>query len=111
VEGRFRFTKKERITSSREFKWVIRNGKRLSTKNYIIFMKENEKGFHRLGIIIKKEVGRAALRNRVKRCLREFFRLNKHRIGGSFDIIILVKKGIFPKKYWEVEEELLKALG
>jgi ribonuclease P protein component len=111
VEGRFRFTKKERITSSREFKWVIRNGKRLSTKNYIIFMKKNEKGFHRLGIIIKKEVGRAALRNRVKRCLREFFRLNKHRIGGSFDIIILVKKGIFPKKYWEVEEELLKALG
>lgn len=106
----FRFTKEERIRSSQDFKRVIKYGRRLVSKNYIIFIKENEKGFHRFGIIIKKEIGKATFRNRVKRHLREFFRLNKHRIEGSMDIMVMVKKGISNSKYIEVEEELIKRL-
>lgn len=88
----------------------MKSGKRKNTKNYILFFKESDKGFPRLGIILKKEVGRATLRNRVKRYLREFFRLNKHRIEKSLDIVIMVKKGTSPKTYWEVEEELAKVI-
>ncbi len=89
----------------------MKSGRRVNTKNYTLFIKRNDKGFNRLGIIIKKEVGQATLRNRIKRYLREFFRLNKHKIDGPLDILILVKKGTSPKTYWEVEEEISKVIG
>lgn len=59
-----------------------------------------------MGIVVKKEVGPAAYRNRIKRYFREFFRLNKDRMSGSFDMVIMAKRGYFLKKYREAEEEL-----
>jgi len=69
-------------------------------------MKENKNSFHRLGIVVKKEIGPATFRNRIKRYVREFFRLHKHEINGSFDAVLLVKKGCSVNRYKEAEEEL-----
>jgi ribonuclease P protein component len=84
----------------------MKSGKRLPSPNFILFSQKNENQLHRLGIVVKKEVGLATYRNRVRRYLREFFRLHKDQIKGSFDLIILVKKGCREKRYRRVEEEL-----
>jgi ribonuclease P protein component len=57
-------------------------------------------------MVVKKEIGPATYRNRIKRYFREFFRLHKSQWKGSFDIIILAKKGYTFKRYREAEEEL-----
>jgi ribonuclease P protein component len=106
VEGAFRFTKKERINLPQDFRRVMKSRRRVTSKNFILFIQENRNVFHRLGIVVKKEVGPATFRNRIKRYIREFFRLHKHRIEGSFDIVLLVKKGCLINRYKEVEEEL-----
>jgi len=62
--------------------------------------------FHRLGIVVKKEIGPATFRNRMKRLIREFFRLHKHQIRGRYDLILMVKKGCSINRYQEAEEEL-----
>lgn len=110
MTGSFRFTKKERIALPQDFRRVMKSGRRLTSKHYILFLQENERGFHRLGIVVKKEIGPASIRNRMKRYLREFFRLNKQQIKGFFDMIILVKKGSLPEHYGEAEEELRRVL-
>jgi len=74
-------------------------------------MKENEKEFHRLGVVVSKEVGSATYRNKIKRVCREFFRLHKRRIRGAVDIVILAKKGCSIKKYVDVKEELERVLA
>jgi ribonuclease P protein component len=102
----FGFTKKERIFRPEEFKRVMRYGRRRFSKNLILFIQKNEKGIHRLGIVVKKEVGTAAFRNRVKRYLREFFRLHKHQVNGSFDMVLLIKKDCSIRKYGDAEGEL-----
>ena len=81
-------------------------GRRLQAKNFVLFIRENEAGFHRLGIVVKKEIGPATYRNRIKRYLREFLRLHKHQIHGSLDMVILAKKGCALKRYREAEKEL-----
>ncbi len=81
-------------------------GKRVQSKSFILFIQKNKLGFHRLGMVLKKEVGAATYRNRMKRYFREFFRLNKHRMAGSFDLVILAKRGNLLKRYREAEEEL-----
>jgi ribonuclease P protein component len=42
----------------------------------------------------------------MKRYIREFFRLQKHQIKGSYDIILMVKKGCSVNRYQEAEKEL-----
>ena len=106
MKGSFRFTKKERITQPQEFRRVMKLGRRLSSRNYILIVKKSESPFHRLGIVVKKEIGPATFRNRMKRYIREFFRLHKSQIKGFYDIILLVKKGCSVNRYQEVEEEL-----
>ena len=104
--GPFRFTKKERINDPQNFKMVMKLGKRLQSKNFLIFIRENGTGFHRLGMVVKKEIGPATYRNRMKRFFREFFRLHKHQIKGTLDMITLAKKGCVLSRYREAEKEL-----
>jgi len=106
VKGSFRFTKKERIANPQDFRRVMKLGKRLPSGNFILFIQKSENTFHRLGIVVKKEIGPATFRNRMKRYIREFFRLHKHQIKGSYDIILMVKKGCSINRYQETEEEL-----
>jgi ribonuclease P protein component len=106
VRGSFRFTKKERITQPQDFRRVMKLGRRISSRNFVLFMLKNENTFHRLGIVTKKEVGLATFRNRMKRYIREFFRLHKHQIQGSCDMILMIKKGCSINRYQEAEKEL-----
>jgi len=100
------FTKKERINHPQDFRRVMKLGRRLQSKNLTLFIRQNEAGFHRLGMVVKKEIGPATYRNRMKRYFREFFRLHKHQIRGPLDMVILAKKGCTSNRYREVEEEL-----
>jgi ribonuclease P protein component len=106
VKGRLRFTKKERIQDPLEFRKVMRGGKRVQSKHFALFLQENKAGFHRLGVVVKKEIGPATYRNRIKRYFREFFRLHKAQRKGFFDIILLARKGDVLRHYREAEEEL-----
>ena len=106
MKGSFRFVKKEQINQAQDFRRVMKFGRRISSQNFILFTKRNENTFHRLGIVVKKEIGPATFRNRMKRYIREFFRLHKHQIRGSNDFILMVKKGCSLHRYQEAEEEL-----
>jgi len=84
----------------------MKSGKRSQSKNFTLFILQNKNQIHRLGLVVKKEIGTAAYRNRIKRYSREFFRLHKQQVHGSFDMILLAKKGCSVHRYKEAEEEL-----
>jgi ribonuclease P protein component len=108
--GRFRFRKEERIRHRRDFQLALRYGSRRHTKHYTVILRPNDLECSRLGVTVSKSVGNAVKRNRVKRCLREFFRLHKHKLPPSHDLVIIAKKGAAMLAYPDVREELAPIL-
>jgi ribonuclease P protein component len=88
-----------------EFQRVKVLGKNRHTAHFIVSVAANDLQRPRLGVITTKRLGKAVLRNRVKRLLREFFRHHKGVLPPQ-DIVIIAKKGAANLNYAEVLEEL-----
>ena len=66
----------------------------------------------RLGLTVGRKVGNAVARNRLKRVLREFFRLHQALLEDPLDIVVVPKRSVDARhaSLREVEKELLAAL-
>lgn len=100
------FTKAERLLRPEDFRKTKTLGKRRSTKSFHIWLAPNGLSVSRLGLAVSARCGNAIVRNRLKRIIREFFRLNKARLIGSTDILISVKGAETINGLTEVAAEL-----
>ena len=107
---RFSFKKHERLRRRNDFDLAFRHGSLRHTKNFTVILRPNELQFSRLGVTVGKKVGNAVKRNRVKRYLREFFRLHKHKLSLSHDVVIIAKKNAATLAYRDVREEIAAVL-
>jgi ribonuclease P protein component len=57
-------------------------------------MLKNSLGNRRLGMAVGRKVGKACVRNRIKRSLREYFRLNREKMPAETDMVFIPLKGI-----------------
>jgi len=106
----FSFKREERILKKKEFISLKLHGRRYYTKNFVVIIRENWGGITRLGITVSKSSGNSVKRNRIKRLIREFFRLNKQQIPKGYDVIITVLKGNKEFDTFKVQEELRNLL-
>jgi ribonuclease P protein component len=106
-----RFTKAERLRKRQEFRQVYAAGRRYSLSLFTVFALPTPRGKTRLGVTVTKKIGRAVKRNRAKRLIREVFRRNKNRIGGSFDLVVNVKDKLVEATYREVEADFLTLIA
>jgi len=102
--------KKERVVRRADFTDIKLRGKRLRTDNFTITARPNGGDITRLGITVSRRAGNSAKRNRVKRLIREFFRLHKHVMPSGYDIVITPRHEIEAPSFSRVREELCSAL-
>jgi ribonuclease P protein component len=88
--------KRNRLSRSRDFDAVYRQGRSTSTRFLVLywFDREDEAGEPRLGLAVPKAAGNAVARNRVKRQLRELWRARLERIPGRRDYVLIAKPGL-----------------
>jgi ribonuclease P protein component len=84
--------------------------RKITTRNFTLICSENRESGPRIGIVASKKVGNAATRNRIKRLIREFFRLNRERIPRREDIVVIVRPRAQVGRYTSIEEELKRLL-
>ncbi len=98
--------KQRRLLNRKDFVNLNRLGKRCHTEHFILIYKKTESETTRLGITVGRKIGNAVRRNRIKRLLREYFRLNKKYFPMGRDIVIVAKKDPGNLNYTRIKEEL-----
>jgi ribonuclease P protein component len=87
----FAYARKHRLQHARQFDAVYAARVKDSRGPLTIFCLPNELGHPRLGLAVGRKVGVAPKRNRIKRLLREAFRLLQHDLPRGYDIVISVR--------------------
>ena len=104
--------KQQRITSGRDFQYIYRRGRHLSSAFFGLNYLRNNFGFSRLGVVVSKKTARRATdRNLLKRRVREILRLNYSKITPGFDLIVTLKGSTKEADFKKLELELLTILN
>ena len=91
------------LKKNSEFQKVYKRGKSLANKHIVMFVIKNDKGINRLGISASKKIGKAVVRNKQRRRLKEAFRALWPEILTSYDIVVLPRTGILDAGFLEVK--------
>ena len=59
----------------------------------------------RLGLVVSKKVGGSPQRNRVKRLVREWFRMTRHRLDSPWDLVVIARPGSPDLQLRDVDEQ------
>ncbi|MCM1186936.1 MAG: ribonuclease P protein component [Lachnoclostridium sp.] len=97
----------ESLKKNHEFQFVYKNGKSYANKYMIMYVKENSTDKNRIGISVSKKVGNSVVRHRVKRLIRESYRLHEDIFNSGLDIVIIARQSAASAVYKEIESALL----
>lgn len=105
----YSWRKYQRLLKRAEFQACYNQGEKVFTKLFIVFVKKASSP--RIGLAVSKKSGNAVQRNRIKRILREFFRLHFEKLTGA-ELVIVPKKHVNADElqFMHVEKDLLPLL-
>ena len=85
-----------RLTQKARFERLLRDGRQKKVAGYTFYLESRDAGGPRLGLLVtRKHAARASERNRIKRCIREAFRLEQDRLG-AIDMLVRPPYGVEP---------------
>lgn len=92
--------REHRLTRRPDFKNCYEAGRRYFSRYFVLFAhrRADDSPAWRIGLAVTKKTGNAVIRNRVKRVLREFFRLHGSVMPGYVDVVVVPKRQLDPSR-------------
>lgn len=103
--------RREMIKDKNYFNFIIKKGRFSKDKYFVIYFVEKRGIYPQYGIAIKKNIGSAVVRNRIKRQVRSIIDNNKKLFKNENDYIIMIRNEVLGQKYQTLNtsiERLLK---
>ena len=97
-----------------EFRRLYAKGRSAVSPTLVIYMRRTKRSVNRVGFTVTVKIGKAVVRNRVRRRLREIYRLNETKLLRGIDMIVVARGRSTSATYWELERDYLcccKKLG
>ena len=91
-----------------EFRRVYSKGKSGVSPFIVVYARPNRGGKNRLGITVSAKLGKAVARNRVRRKIREIYRLSCPKQKQGYDIVIVARSRAVTAQYRELEQAYYK---
>lgn len=93
-----------------EYEAVYRQGRRCTSARFVVFFRANQLARSRFGISVKKALGGAVVRNRIRRRIREILRKNFPEIPRGWDIVIHPRSSVARAEFSALTDELLRLM-
>jgi len=107
---RLRFRRRHRLSGARAFGLVFREGRRVGGKAMVLYVLPGSAAEPRLGLSVGRRVGKATVRNAVKRRLREVFRLLLPELEQPVDIVVVPLAALRSGRHADLEAEFRELL-
>ena len=104
------YPKAARLRRRPEFLAIQRDGHRRHTPHLVVIRRATSGPGSRLGVTVSKRIGNAVVRNRVKRLLREVFRVRHADIRPPIDVVVIAKPGAGTLSYAQAATEFARGL-
>ena len=97
------------IKKNYEFRRVYNKGKSAATSCVVVYCKPYRAADkNRLGITVGTKIGKAVVRNKIRRRIKEIYRLNEGKLKSGYDIVIVARVRSRDAEYLELEKDILK---
>ena len=90
-----------------DFKTVYKEGISRANKLLVVYLLENNTNRNSLGISVSKKVGNSVVRHRLKRLIKESYRLHENMFNSGLNIVVIARVGASEAGFHEIESALL----
>ena len=97
------------LKKNSDFRRLYAKGKSAVNPFLVVYCRRNREGVNRLGYTVSVKLGHAVVRNRVRRRLREIYRLNAPRLKRGYDIVIVARARAVGAPYVKLDAAFLRA--
>lgn len=99
------------LKTNGEFQRLYRKGSSAAGPFFAVYCRRNRGGVNRLGYTVSKKLGNAVTRNRIRRRLREVYRLNSELFSSGYDIVLVARSKAAEASFSELEGSMIKVFG
>lgn len=103
--------KADKLRKNTQFQAVYKGGKSVANRLLVLYMLPNHSEGGKIGFAAGKRLGNAVVRNRVKRMMREAFRLNRDQLPAGYDFILVGRRPVVGVKTQDVISAFLNLAG
>ena len=90
------------------FRRAYNRGRSAADSRLALYLRRNGRKTNRLGFTVSTKLGHAVVRNRVRRRLREIYRLNEDRLTAGWDVVVVARVRAADSDYHQLERSFLK---
>lgn len=91
------------VKENYEFRRMYAKGKSGVSSCLVVYCRPNKRDHNRLGVTVSAKLGHAVVRNRIRRRLREIYRLSQPKMKQGFDIILVARSRAVTETYQDLE--------
>lgn len=101
--------KSNRVKRHQDFQELFKQGRSYANRRFVVYCMDRELGRLRLGLSVSKKLGKAVVRNRIKRRLRRVVQTLQPKLL-PYDLVVIARKGVEELTYQELEQNLTHVL-
>jgi ribonuclease P protein component len=95
------------LKNNYEFRRLYTKGKSAASPYAVVYFRKNRSPANKLGLTVSTKLGKAVVRNRIRRRFKEIYRLNEEKFTPGIDIVIVARAKSRNARYRELEADFL----